>query len=56
MEETLNFEDLAEKVEPWTPSEEFIKDFQEYMEKSVRESRLNEARAWLSARDIIINI
>jgi hypothetical protein len=56
MEETLGFEDIAEHIEPWSPSEEFLRDFQAYMEESVRQSRLNEANAWLSARDIIINI
>ena len=54
MEETLSFEDLAEKVEPFNPT--YTDEFCGYMEKSIRESRLNEARAWLSARDIIINI
>ena len=41
---------------PWNPSEEFMKEFEEYMEKSVRESRRNAADAWKSAVDIFINL
>lgn len=40
----------------WKPSEEFMREFEEYMEKSVRESKRNAAEAWKSAADIIINI
>ena len=54
VEETKSFFDLAEKVEPWNPSKEFLEDFQKYMEESIRQSRINEARAIESARHIII--
>jgi hypothetical protein len=43
-------------ITPWNPSEEFMREFVEYMEKSVRESKRNAAEAWKSAADIIINI
>jgi hypothetical protein len=33
-----------------------MREFGEYMEKSVRESKRNAAEAWKSAADIIINI
>lgn len=60
MEKCKSFEDLAREqggtITPWNPSEEFMKDFEEYMEKSVRESKRNAAEAWKSATDIIINI
>ena len=60
MEKCKSFEDLAREqggtVTPWNPSEEFMKEFEEYMEKSVRESKRNAAEAWKSAADIIINI
>ena len=60
MEECKSFEDLAMEqggaVTPWTPSEEFMRDFAEYMEKSVRESKRNAAEAWKSAADIFINL
>lgn len=54
MEECKGFYDLAEKVEPWNPSKEFLEEFQKYMEESIRQSRINEARAIESARHIII--
>ena len=54
MEEIKGFEDIADKVEPWTPSEEFLRDFQKYMENSIRESKINAAKALISARDIVI--
>lgn len=58
MEETKSFEDLAREqggtVEPWNPSEEFLRDFQEYMKESIRQSRLNHAKAIESASKIII--
>ena len=58
MEETKSFEDLAREqggtIEPWNPSEEFLRDFQAYMEESVRQSRLNQARAIIEASKIII--
>ena len=54
MEDTKGFIELADKVEPWTPSEEFLRDFQKYMENSIRESKINEPKALISARDIII--
>jgi hypothetical protein len=60
MEKCKSFEDLAREqggtITPWNPSEEFMKEFEEYMEKSVRESKRNAAEAWKSAADIIINI
>ena len=60
METLKGFEELARKqggtVTPWNPSEEFTKEFVEYMEKSVIESKRMAAEAWKSARDIIINI
>lgn len=60
MEKFKSFEDLAREqcgtVTPWNPSKEFLKEFKEYMEKSVRESKRNASEAWKSAADIIINI
>ena len=60
MEKCKSFEDLAREqggtITPWNPSEAFMKEFEEYMEKSVRESKRNAAEAWKSAADIIINI
>ena len=54
MEEFKSFYDLAEKVEPWNPSKEFMEDFSKYMEESIRQSRLNEAKAIESSSKIII--
>ena len=58
IEKCKSFEDLAMEqggtVTPWNPSEEFMREFEEYMEKSVRESRRNAAEAWKSAADIFI--
>ena len=54
MEEFKTFYDLAEKVEPWEPGEEFIREFSEYMKKSIIESRKNMAKAIESASKIII--
>lgn len=58
MEETKSFEDLAREqggtVEPWIPSEEFMRDFSVYMEESIRQSRINAAKALESAKEIII--
>ena len=58
MEEVMTFEDLVEKeggtITLWEPSEEFMKDFQAFMEESIRQSRLNEAKAIEEARNIII--
>lgn len=60
MEKCKSFEDLAREqggtVTPWNPSEEFMREFEKYMEKSVRESRINAAEAWKSAADIFINL
>ena len=60
MEKCKSFEDLAREeggtVTPWNPSEEFMREFEEYMEKSVRESRRNAAEAWKSAANIFINL
>ena len=54
MEELKSFYDLAEEVTPCTFSEEFLREFSEYMEESIRQSRINSAKAFISARDIII--
>lgn len=60
MEECKSFEDLAREqggtVTPWNPSEEFMREFEEYMEKLIRESRRNAAEAWKSAANIFINL
>lgn len=60
MEKCKSFEDLAREqggtVTPWNPSEEFMREFEEYMEKSVRESKRNAAEAWKSAANIFINL
>ena len=54
MEEFKSFYELADKVEPWNPSKEFLEDFQKYMEESIRQSIINEAKAIESASKIII--
>ena len=58
MEKIKTFEDIVREqggtITPWEPSEEFIRDFQEFMEESIRQSRLNHARAIEEARKIII--
>lgn len=54
MEETKSFFDLAEKAEPWNPGEEFLREFQEYMEESIRQSIINQAKSIESASKIII--
>ena len=58
MEKFKTFEDLVEEmggtITPWEPSEEFLRNFEEYMKESIRQSRINEARAIKSARDIFI--
>ena len=58
MEKFKTFEDLVEEmggtITPWEPSEEFLRYFEEYMKESIRQSRINEARAIKSARDIFI--
>lgn len=60
IEKCKSFEDLAREqggtVTPCNPSEEFMREFVEYMEKSVRESRRNAAEAWKSAANIFINL
>lgn len=60
MEISKGFEDLAREqggtVEPWNPSEEFLKEYEEYMRESIRESKRMQEEAWKSARDIIINV
>lgn len=60
MEKCKSFEDLAREqggtITPWNPSEEFMREFEEYMEKSVRESKRNAAEAWKSAANIFINL
>ena len=52
MEELESFYDLADKVEPFEP--DYTDEFIEYMEESVRQSRINHAKAIESARHIII--
>ena len=54
MEEFKSFYDIAEKVEPWNPSKEFMEDFSRYMEESIRQSKKMAAEAFISARDIVI--
>lgn len=54
MEEFKTFYDLAEKVEPWNLSEEFLEDFRRYMEESIRQSRINMAKVIESASKILI--
>jgi cephalosporin-C deacetylase-like acetyl esterase len=54
MEEFKSFYGLAEKVEPWNPSKEFLEDFSKYMEESIRQSKKMAAEAFISARDIVI--
>ena len=58
MEKFKTFEDLVEEmggtITPWEPGEEFLRDFEEYMKESIRQSRINEAKAIKSARDIFI--
>lgn len=58
MEETMTFEELAKKeggtVTPCEFSEEFLREFQEYMEESIRQSIINQAKSIESASKIII--
>ena len=58
MSETKSFEDLVREqggtIEPWEPSEEFLRDFEEYMKESIRQSRKMHEEALKSARDIFI--
>jgi hypothetical protein len=58
MEKFKTFEDLVEEmggtITTWEPSEEFLRDFEEYMKESIRQSRINEAKALESAKNIII--
>lgn len=58
MEDTKSFEELSKEyggtVKPWIPSKEFINEFQEYMRKSIMESRENMAKAIESARKTFI--
>lgn len=54
MNDTLGFKDIAEVTEPFEPS--YTEEFKSYMEKSIRESILNAAKAWKKAKDIIINV
>lgn len=58
MEETKSFYDLAREqggtIEPWNPSEEFMRDFCEYMEESIKQSRINLQKAIESSKKIII--
>ena len=52
MEEFKSFYDLADKVEPFEP--DYTDEFIEYMEESIRQSRINQAKAIESAKKIII--
>lgn len=58
MEKIKSFEDLAREqggtIAPWEPSEEFLRDFQAYIEESIRQSRLNHAKAIEEAKKIFI--
>jgi hypothetical protein len=54
MEECKSFYNLADKVGPWNPSKEFMEEFSKYMEESIRQSIINEAKAIESASKIII--
>lgn len=58
MEEIKSFEDLVREqggtITPWEPSEEFTREFCEYMKESIRQSRLNHARVIEEAKKIII--
>ena len=54
MEKFKSFYDLAEKVEPWEPSKEFLEDFRKYMEESVRQSRINMTKAIEESKKIFI--
>lgn len=58
MEKFKTFEDLVEEmggtITPWEPGEEFLRDFEEYMKESIRQSRLNHARVIEEAKKIII--
>jgi hypothetical protein len=54
MEKFKSFYDLADKVEPWNPSKEFMEEFSKYMEESIRQSKKMAAEALISARDIVI--
>ena len=54
MEKVETFYDLADKIEPWELSEEFMEDFRKYMEESIRQSRINEAKAIESASKVFI--
>jgi hypothetical protein len=58
MEKFKTFEDLVEEmggtITPWEPGEEFLRDFEEYMKESIRQSRKMHEEAIKSARDIFI--
>ena len=58
MEEIKSFEDLVREqgvtITPWEPSEEFTREFCEYMKESIRQSRLNHARAIEETKNFII--
>ena len=54
MEKFKTFEEMAEESATWIPSKEFMEGFQKFMEESIRQSRINSAKAFISARDIII--
>ena len=58
MEKLKTFEDLVKEmggtITPYDPGEEFYREFCAYMEESIRQSRINHAKALESARDIII--
>lgn len=54
MEDRKSFFDLADEINVWTPTEEFLRDFDAFMRQSVLESRINEAKALKSASEIFI--
>ena len=54
MEELKSFYDLADKVESWNISKEFMDEFSKYMRESIRQSRINMAKAIESASKIFI--
>ena len=58
MEKIKSFEDIIIEqggtIVPYNPSKEFLEEFEEYMKKSIQESRFNAAMAEESAKHIYI--
>ena len=54
MEKFKTFEEMAEESATWIPSKEFMEGFQKFMEESIRQSRINEAKAIRSAFETMI--